>query len=68
MSLLSTSIAVLFLVFDEVVITEAGHSSILIKYALGYWLWIGSHATMVLGNVLIIINEHSYLKTETKQD
>ncbi|WP_201575456.1 hypothetical protein [Psychrobacter sp. H8-1] len=68
LSLLSTSIALLFLVFDEVVITEAGHSSILIKYALGYWLWIGSHATMVLGNVLIIINEHSYLKTETKQD
>ena len=68
LSLLSTLIAVSFLMFDEVVITEAGHSSMITRYALGYWLWIGSHTVMVLGNVLIMINEHSYLKIETKNN
>ncbi|BBI69064.1 MULTISPECIES: hypothetical protein [Psychrobacter] len=68
LSLLSTLIAVSFLMFDEVVVTEAGHSSMTTRYALGYWLWVGSHAVMVLGNVLIMINGHYYLKTETKND
>ena len=68
LSLLSTLIAVLFLMFDEAIINEAGHGSTITRYALGYWLWIGSHAVMVLGNVLLMINEHYYLETETKND
>ena len=68
LSLLSTLIAVSFLMFDKVVINEAGHSSIITRYVAGYWLWIGSHAVMVLGNVLLMINEHYYLETETKND
>ena len=66
LSLLSTLIAVSFLIFDEVVITEAGHSSIITRYTLGYWLWIASHSVMLLGNVLLMINGHYYLKTEAK--
>ncbi len=65
LSLSSTLIAVSFLMFDEVVITEAGHSSMITRYTLGYWLWIGSHAVMVLGNVLIMINERSHSKAVT---
>ena len=62
LSLLSTVIALSFLMFDEVVINEAGDSSAVTRYALGYWLWIGSHAAMVVGNVLIIVNERSHAK------
>ena len=54
LSLLSTLLALSFLMFDEVVVTEAGHKSAVIKYALGYWLWIGSHSIMLFGNVLIV--------------
>ena len=68
LSLLSTLIAVSFLMFDKVVINEAGHSSIITRYVAGYWLWIGSHAVVVLGNALLMINEHYYLETETKND
>lgn len=68
LSLLSTLIAMSFLIFDEVVINEAGQNSIITRYTLGYWLWIGSHTVMILGNVLLMINGHYYLKTETKND
>lgn len=67
LSLLSTLLALSFLMFDEVVINEAGHSKAITMYALGYWLWVGSHVVMLLGNVLILSNERSILKTETEK-
>jgi len=66
LSLLSTLIAVSFLIFDKVVINEAGHRSIITRYVAGYWLWIGSHVAMLLGNSLIGLKECTYLKTKTK--
>ncbi|WP_296406084.1 hypothetical protein [Psychrobacter sp.] len=58
LSIVSTLVALSFLTFDEIVINEAGHQAPITKYALGYWLWIGSHTIMVIGNVFILLYEH----------
>lgn len=42
-----------FLLFNEIIIDEAGHYSKIVSYELGYWLWISSTIIMVLGNLLI---------------
>ena len=66
LSLLSTLTALAFLMFDEVVINEAGHSSIITSYDVGYWLWIASHAVMLLGNGVIVFNKHSDAATNVE--
>jgi len=53
LSLLSALIAMSFMLFDEVIDDEAGHYNRIIEYKVGYWLWVASHLTMFLGNLVI---------------
>lgn len=54
-SLVLNSLAVMiglsFLMFDEIIATEAGHYRKITGYALGYWLWLLSMVTLLLGNI-----------------
>lgn len=60
--ILSTLLALWLLMFDEAVINEAGHTAVIVSYALGYWLWLGSHVVMVLGNAATVFNNRSRLQ------
>lgn len=53
MSVLSTLIAISFLLFDEIIADEAGHYRRIIGYEIGYWLWVSSNGIMLFGNYLI---------------
>ncbi|MEO1051405.1 MAG: hypothetical protein AAFX87_12320 [Bacteroidota bacterium] len=57
--LLSTLIALSFMLFDEIIDDEAGHYRKITGYELGYWLWISSNAVMLLGNILIRKNKNA---------
>lgn len=53
LSLLSTLIALSFLLFDKVIDDEAGHYKEIIGYRTGYWLWLCSNVSMLIGNLII---------------
>ncbi len=53
LSSISFLIAISFLFFDEIIVTEAGHYAEITEYRLGYWLWISSILVMIIGNLLI---------------
>lgn len=59
MSMLSTCVALSFLMFDTVVINEAGHQAPITKYASGYWLWINSHVATLLGSIFVVYSQRS---------
>lgn len=54
-SFLLSSIALLiglsFLMFDEIIINEGGYYGQITGYRLGYWLWICSMITILIGNI-----------------
>ncbi|WP_413669604.1 hypothetical protein ACEN9X_06395 [Mucilaginibacter sp. Mucisp86] len=56
-SFLASAIAVLFalsfLFFKSIMINEAGGTSTIIKYRIGYWLWLGSSLVMLIGNTYL---------------
>ncbi len=54
-SSISTVIALSFLLFDEIIMDEAGWPQQIVSYELGYWLWVGSNLTMLGGNSWIFI-------------
>ena len=53
LSLLSTLIALSFLLFDEIIDNEGGVYRKIIAYQLGYWLWVSSNMVMLIGNLII---------------
>ncbi len=50
--------ALSFLLFDEVVVNEAGHSQTIIQYKAGYWLWVASCFCMMAGNFAEVYKEN----------
>lgn len=59
LSLISTLIAISFLLFDEIIDDEAGHYRKIVGYELGYWLWVSSNCVMLFGNYLIRKNNNA---------
>lgn len=57
LSSFSLVIAFSFLIYDEIMINEAGHYGEIIGYALGYWLWIASIAIMLLGSLFCLLRK-----------
>ncbi len=51
---LSTIIILLFLVFDEVIDDEAGHYRQITEIKLGYWLWLLSSLTILIGSLTLL--------------
>ena len=53
LSIISTILILLFLVFDKVIDNEAGHYSKVTELKLGYWLWLFSSLTIFIGSLII---------------
>ncbi|MDB5133274.1 MAG: hypothetical protein JWR02_3023 [Mucilaginibacter sp.] len=51
-SLLASLIALSFLLFTKVLDNENGDLNEIISYKLGYWLWVSSSSTMLIGNTI----------------
>lgn len=49
---ISLGLMLSFLLVDEIIANEAGTTSKVVYYGLGYWLWVLSSFIMVLGNLL----------------
>jgi hypothetical protein len=52
-SLLATLISLSFLLFHNIIDNEAGHYNTIISYKLGYWLWVASSTSMLIGNCIL---------------
>jgi hypothetical protein len=60
-SLLALLLSLSFLTFKEVMVDEAGHMGQIISYQAGYWLWVLSALTMVIGNgVSLLLLKHAW--------
>lgn len=53
LSFLALFLAGIFLIYRKVGSDEAGHTSEIISYELGYWLWLFSIGITFFGNLLI---------------
>lgn len=53
LSLLSLFLASVFMIYRKVGSDEAGNTSEIVSYELGYWLWLLSIAVTFFGNLLI---------------
>jgi hypothetical protein len=49
---ISLGLMLSFLLVNEIIANEAGTTSKVVFYGLGYWLWVLSSFIMVLGNLL----------------
>jgi hypothetical protein len=53
-SIISTILILLFMAFDKVIDNEAGHYSKITELKLGYWLWLLSSVTILIGSLTIL--------------
>ena len=63
-SILSTILAVSFLLFNKIIVDDSGLREIL-NYKAGYWLWLTSSLVMLLGNLTIYFIESIESEEET---
>lgn len=54
LSISSTILIVAFLLFNKVINNEAGHYENVTELKLGYWLWLLSSLTILIGSLIII--------------
>ncbi|MBK8874189.1 MAG: hypothetical protein IPN13_09800 [Bacteroidetes bacterium] len=54
LSVASFLLALFFLVFDSIVDNENGGSHQIVAYKTGYWLWVASHAVMLIGTFILM--------------
>jgi len=54
LSIVSTLIILSFTLFDKVIDNSAGHYKTVTALNLGYWLWLLSSLTIVLGSLIIL--------------
>jgi len=59
-SSLSVIISLSFLLFQNVVDNEAGHLNAIVNYKMGFWLWVASSFSMLVGNGLSYILKPKY--------
>lgn len=52
-SAISSTLILLFLVFEKVIDNEAGHYSKVTELKLGYWLWLFSSLIILIGSLII---------------
>jgi hypothetical protein len=52
-SILSTVLACSFLFFKKVIVNEGGEENDITVYQLGYWLWLASSVSMLIGNLIM---------------
>ncbi|MBL7915437.1 MAG: hypothetical protein JNL49_10375 [Bacteroidia bacterium] len=63
LSVASFLLALFFLVFDSIVDNENGGSHQIVSYKAGYWLWVASHAVMLIGTFVLMYRSNVRNKT-----
>ena len=58
-SIASSILAISFLFFKRIVADEAGSYYHITGYRIGYWLWLTSVITMLVGNLLVKFGKYS---------
>lgn len=51
--------ALSFLLFDAIIDNEAGHVHQVIAYRAGYWIWVASSCTMVIGTFVLMLKRNN---------
>jgi hypothetical protein len=54
-SLLSTLLMLSFLLFNRIIDNEAGHYNKIVAYKTGYWLWVLSSMTVLVGAIILTL-------------
>lgn len=67
-SLLASLLALSFLFFKEIMDNEGGYASSIISYKLGYWLWLSSCLTMLIGNVIRYFSSPAVARLQPSDD
>ncbi|TLX78361.1 hypothetical protein E9993_01395 [Labilibacter sediminis] len=57
LALISTLLILSFLLFNRVLATEAGHYREIKSYGTGYWLWLMSSLTILVGSYILYRKE-----------
>lgn len=52
-SVIAVLFALSFLLFKTIMVNEAGGTSSVVKYRIGYWLWLASCLIMLIGNIYL---------------
>lgn len=52
-SVIAVFFALSFLLFKTIMINEAGGTSSIVRYRIGYWLWLASSLVMLIGNIYL---------------
>ncbi|MBK6640332.1 MAG: hypothetical protein IPG39_03425 [Bacteroidetes bacterium] len=63
LSVASFLLALFFLVFDSIIDNENGGSHQIVSYKAGYWLWVASHAVMLIGTFVLMYRSNVRNKT-----
>lgn len=54
LSVLTLLLMLSFSLFDKVISSEAGHYDIVKELKIGYWLWLLSALTIIVGNLILL--------------
>ena len=54
LSLISIGLILSFLMFDSIFANEAGHYNKITSYELGYWMWLLSSITILIGSIILM--------------
>lgn len=57
LSAIATLSSLSFLLFDRIGTSESGHSQQILVYKAGYWIWLSSCATTLVGSVILLLRE-----------
>ena len=53
-SLLAACLSLSYLFFGKITVNEAGHQYPIHSYGLGYYLWVASCLTLLIGNIILL--------------
>lgn len=54
LGLISVGLALYYFTETEITVNEAGHKSPITSYGLGYYLWLASCVTMLVGSLILL--------------
>lgn len=70
LSMAAALLSLSFLLVGNIIDNEAGHHNQIVSYRLGYWLWLGSSLTMLIGTYTLMFrynNRNSHKATWNKK-
>ncbi|MES2645796.1 MAG: hypothetical protein V4717_02885 [Bacteroidota bacterium] len=64
LSVFATLVSLSFLLFDNITDNEAGQQKQIIAYKPGYWLWVASSASMLIGTFTLMLKHNTRIAIE----